>query len=113
MNRRNVLHQLAATPLGLLGLSAAPARAEGYPERPVRIVVGYPPGSGPDVEARQFAAMLALELGQSVLVENKPGFSGMLALEAGLFSTNTDWPSSRDSMAANWRASTSGPAPGG
>ena len=82
MNRRNVLHQLAATPLGLLGLSAAPARAQGYPERPVRIVVGYPPGAGPDVEARQFAAMLALELGQSVLVENKPGFSGMLALEA-------------------------------
>ena len=82
MNRRNVLHQLAATPLGLLGLSAAPARAQGYPERPVRIVVGYPPGSGPDVEARQFAAMLSLELGQSVLVENKPGFSGMLALEA-------------------------------
>ena len=82
MNRRNVLHQLAATPLGLLGLSAAPARAQGYPERPVRIVVGYPPGAGPDVEARQFAAMLSFELGQSVLVENKPGFSGMLALEA-------------------------------
>ena len=82
MNRRNVLHQLAATPLGLLGLSAAPARAQGYPERALRIVVGYPPGAGPDVEARQFAAMLSLELGQSVLVENKPGFSGMLALEA-------------------------------
>ena len=82
MNRRTVLQQLAATPLGLLGLSAAPARAQGYPERPVRIVVGYPPGSGPDVEARQFAAVLQLELGQSVLVENKPGFSGMLALEA-------------------------------
>ncbi len=80
MNRRNVLHSLAAG--GLLGLATAPARAQGYPDRPVRIVVCYPPGAGPDVEARQFAAVLQLELGQPVVVENKPGFSGLLGLEA-------------------------------
>lgn len=82
MNRRNVFHALAAAPLGLLGIAAAPARAQGFPDRPVRILVGVPPGAGPDVEARQFAAALQLELGQTVLVENKPGFSGLLAMDA-------------------------------
>ena len=48
----------------------------------MRIVVCYPPGAGPDVETRQFAAVLQLELGQPVVVENKPGFSGLLGLEA-------------------------------
>lgn len=82
MNRRNVLHHLAAAQLGLLGLASTSARAQGYPDRPVRILIGYPAGAGPDVEARQFAAVLQLELGQTVLVENKPGFSGLLALDA-------------------------------
>ena len=82
MNRRKVLHRLAATPLGLLGLASTTARAQGYPDHPVRILIGYPAGAGPDVETRQFAAMLQLELGQTVLVENKPGFSGLLAMDA-------------------------------
>jgi tripartite-type tricarboxylate transporter receptor subunit TctC len=68
--------------LGLLGIAAAPVRAQGFPDRPVRILVGVPPGAGPDVEVRQFAAALQLELGQTVLVENKPGFSGLLAMDA-------------------------------
>ena len=82
MNRRNVLHQLAAAPLSLLGIAAAPARAQGYPDRPVRILIGVPAGAGPDVEARAFAALLQVELGQNVLVENKPGFTGLLAMDA-------------------------------
>ena len=82
MNRRNVFHTLAAAQLGWLGVAAAPVRAQGFPDRPVRILLGVPPGAGPDVEARQFAAALQLELGQTVLVENKPGFSGLLAMDA-------------------------------
>jgi tripartite-type tricarboxylate transporter receptor subunit TctC len=82
MNRRNVLHHLAAAQLGLLGVAAFPTRAQGYPDRPVRILIGVPPGAGPDVEARAFAALLQLELGQSVVVENKPGFTGLLAMDA-------------------------------
>lgn len=82
MNRRNVFHTFAAAQLGWLGVAAAPARAQGFPDRPVRILVGVPPGAGPDVEARQFAASLQLELGQTVLIENKPGFSGLLAMDA-------------------------------
>ena len=81
MNRRNVLHQLAVAPLGLLGV--ATARAQGtYPDRPVRILAGVPAGAGPDVEARQFAAALQAELGRAVLVENRPGFSRLLAMDA-------------------------------
>ena len=82
MNRRNAVYQLVAAQLGLLGLTTAPARAQGYPDRPVRILIGVPPGAGPDVEARAFAAALQLELGQTVLVENKPGFTGLLAMDA-------------------------------
>ncbi len=85
MNRRNVLHQLAAAPLGLLGIAGVaptPASAQGYPDRPVRILIGVPAGAGPDVEARAFATLLQQELGQPVLVENKPGFSGLLAMDA-------------------------------
>ena len=82
MNRRNAVYQLVAAQLGLLGLATAPARAQGYPDRPVRILVGVPSGAGPDVEARLFAAALQLELGQPVVVENKPGFSGLLAMDA-------------------------------
>lgn len=82
MNRRNAVYQLVAAQLGLLGLTTAPARAQGYPDRPVRILVGVPAGAGPDVEARAFAAALQLELGQTVLVENKPGFTGLLAMDA-------------------------------
>ncbi len=84
MNRRDAVYQLAAVQLGLLGLGlgTAPARAQTYPDRPVRIVIGVPPGAGPDVEARAFAAALQLELGQPVMVENKPGFAGLLAMDA-------------------------------
>lgn len=82
MNRRNAVYQLVAAQLGLLGLATTPARAQGYPDRPVRILVGVPPGAGPDVEARAFATALQAELGQTVLVENKPGFTGLLAMDA-------------------------------
>ena len=82
MNRRHLLQRLAAGPLGLLGLASTPARAQGYPDRPVRLLLGYPPGAGPDVEARAFGALLQQELGQPVVIENKPGFSGLLAMEA-------------------------------
>jgi tripartite-type tricarboxylate transporter receptor subunit TctC len=61
---------------------APSASAQPYPNRPIRLLVGLPPGAGPDVEARQFAAQLAIELGQPVVVENRPGGTQLLALEA-------------------------------
>lgn len=66
----------------LLSLQAAPLVAQSFPTKPIKLLVGAPAGAGQDVEARQIAAQLAIELGQPVIVENKPGFSGMLSLQA-------------------------------
>jgi len=59
------------------------ARAQdGYPERPIRILVGYPAGGGVDIVARLFAEPMKAALGQSVVVENRAGASGMIAAAA-------------------------------
>lgn len=71
-----------ALTLALQALPAVQVHAQTFPDKPIKILVGVPAGAGPDVEARQFAAQLSVELGQPVLIENKPGFSQMLAIEA-------------------------------
>jgi tripartite-type tricarboxylate transporter receptor subunit TctC len=58
-------------------LLATPALA--WPDRPLRLLVGYPPGGGTDIMARAVAARLGRELGQSVVVENRTGASGTIA----------------------------------
>ena len=64
----------------LLCLAAAlPALAETFPARPITLVVPQGPGSGSDVTARLLAAHLGPELGQTVVVENRAGGSGVLA----------------------------------
>jgi tripartite-type tricarboxylate transporter receptor subunit TctC len=74
VHRRTLLAAaLAAAPL------AAP-RAQGFPTRPIRIVVGFPPGGGSDLVARPLAQKMQPLLGQSVLVENRGGANGNLGL---------------------------------
>lgn len=55
---------------------AGAANAQGYPEKPISIVVGYPPGGDTDAMARLFADKLSQRLKQPVIVENKPGAGG-------------------------------------
>ncbi|WP_423199600.1 MULTISPECIES: Bug family tripartite tricarboxylate transporter substrate binding protein [unclassified Cupriavidus] len=64
----------------LMGVAAPAVHAE-YPERPIRLVVGFPPGGGGDLYGRQIADQMSRTLGQPVVVENKGGASGMMAAE--------------------------------
>jgi len=59
-----------------------PAYAEPYPEHPVRVLVGYAAGGGPDLQARTLAAQLGINLGQQFFVENRVGANGTLAARA-------------------------------
>jgi tripartite-type tricarboxylate transporter receptor subunit TctC len=65
-----------------LALSASHAHAQaGYPDRPIKVLVGFSAGGGTDVAARILAQKMTDGLGQSVVVENRPGVSGMIAGE--------------------------------
>ncbi|NGM20895.1 tripartite tricarboxylate transporter substrate binding protein [Roseomonas stagni] len=68
-----------------LPLLAAPALAQtGFPQRPIRIVIGFPPGGGIDILARLMAPHMGARLGQPVVVENRPGANGLVATQAVL-----------------------------
>ena len=66
----------------LLLLFPLAALAQDYPNRPVRMLVGYPPGGGMDAIARVLGARLSESLGQQLVIENRPGASGGVAAEA-------------------------------
>lgn len=64
-----------------LGVFANGAIGQSYPDRPVRLIVGFPPGGVVDITARSIAPPLGERLGQSLIVENRPGVAGNIAAD--------------------------------
>jgi tripartite-type tricarboxylate transporter receptor subunit TctC len=76
LNRRQLIAASAA--LAAVGL---PAHAQSFPNKAVRIIVPYPPGGSSDIIARAISQPLSESLGQSVIVENRPGANGNLGAD--------------------------------
>ena len=77
MSRRDFLSASLAAALAL----SLPAAAEEFPKKPIRIVVPFPPGGTPDILSRIIGAKLSQIVGQQVIVDNRPGAGGNLAME--------------------------------
>src|SRR5262245_29568489 len=67
--------------IAVLALLAAPALAQDYPSKPIRIIVGYAAGGGNDIIVRVMTNELSKGLGQPVIVDNKPGAQGIIGAE--------------------------------
>ncbi|MEY4751664.1 MAG: hypothetical protein RIQ60_3878 [Pseudomonadota bacterium] len=86
LHRRLAVLAATATTLAawvaLAGLPTAASAQSAYPDKPVKLSVGFPPGSGPDVVTRLLGQKLGELLKQQVVVENKPGAGGQIATQA-------------------------------
>jgi tripartite-type tricarboxylate transporter receptor subunit TctC len=75
-----MIKRMFATALMSVALATG-ALAQGYPNRPIRVIVGYPPGGAVDLIARLYGQGLSVRLGQPVVIENKPGSGSNLAAD--------------------------------
>ena len=80
LTRRNFLHLTVGA--AVLSAVSRVARAQGYPSRPVRIIVGFAPGQAIDIVTRIIGQWLSERLGQQFIVENRPGAGGNIGTEA-------------------------------
>ncbi|PUE26663.1 hypothetical protein B9Z39_10055 [Limnohabitans sp. JirII-29] len=76
------LSRLLCLVLALLGLATTSVQAQNYPNKPIRLIVPFPPGGGNDVIARLIAQKLSDRFGQQVVVDNKAGANGIVGLQA-------------------------------
>lgn len=72
---------MAATAAAMLCVSASVAGAQSFPNRPIRLIVSFPPGGAVDVIARTVGTPLGQRLGQNVVVDNRPGSNGNISAE--------------------------------
>src|SRR5207237_5334296 len=70
-------------------IGGAAQAADDYPGRPIHLLVGFSPGGGLDISCRHWAQQLSSRLGQPMVVENKPGASGEIAVKA-MIASNPD-----------------------
>jgi len=87
MMGENVMRRIRTLAMAALGVLAAgalptPASAQGYPDKPVRLLCPFDPGSATDIIGRIFAEHFKNKLGQPAIVENKPGAGGIVALQS-------------------------------
>jgi tripartite-type tricarboxylate transporter receptor subunit TctC len=75
------LVRLAVMLIAAMSVTSVLAADRDYPSRPIRLVVGYPPGGGIDFVARQVAQILGATLGQPVIVDNRPGANGIIGTD--------------------------------
>ena len=79
--KRMIRQGTTAILLAISAAAGAQLTAVNWPQRPVRIVVGFPPGGGIDVVARLLGVKLADSLGQQIVVDNRPGANGILGTD--------------------------------
>jgi tripartite-type tricarboxylate transporter receptor subunit TctC len=88
ITRRSLLSGTAAAGLGMSGLgfaqtqSHAQSQAQSYPDRPIKVILPYTAGSPNDMMARMIAPVLSSRLGQSVVIDNRPGGGTTIGLKA-------------------------------
>ena len=81
---RNAIFLAAAALSALVAAPPAPAAQPAFPDKPIRLIIGSAPGSGPDIIARLVADHLYGAWGQRVVVDSRPGVAGIISAELAL-----------------------------
>ena len=88
MKRRHLIQALAATSLPASLWAQAQAQAQSaWPDKPIKMILSQPPGSGPDNVARLLGERLTKALGQPIVIDNKPGGQNVIGAQAAARST--------------------------